>query len=353
MTAWQQMGTVITVGRVLLQQFKMIDHLVPGLTNREIRYLGTILKHFDDNTAYIPAKKRQNRIGAHYFMANTTIANRWGKDESSVREMLNNWKKYGWIEDASNIPGFENDPVYAKYLQKVRGKSGSPHLVVNVSMICRFLSIEATLDEMDMDQTSTGVAEIINLAATRMDTDFTDPPVQSFTSPEYVPPTFSDYFLLGRDGAPEKWEDLFENEESSAGKGAAGREENLEEPGIEVSVRPIESKSNDSKSATKPSILDDSTVAMHFAKEPKLTDQFPLSINYISDAAEDFVDVVFQLDDITKEGVLDVNSYLPEDEEERISYLDEMYGVAPKIARFNERWGDEMAAYAKRKYRNV
>ena len=37
-------------------------------------------------------------------------------------------------------------------------------------MICRFLSIEATLDEMDMDQTSTGVAEIINLAATRMDT---------------------------------------------------------------------------------------------------------------------------------------------------------------------------------------
>lgn len=92
MTAWQQMGTVITVGRVLLQQFKMIDHLVPGLTNREIRYLGTILKHFDDNTAYIPAKKRQNRIGAHYFMANTTIANRWGKDESSVREMLNNWK---------------------------------------------------------------------------------------------------------------------------------------------------------------------------------------------------------------------------------------------------------------------
>ena len=55
---------------------------------------------------------------------------------------------------------------------------------------------------------------------------------------------------------------------------------------------------------------------------------------------------MFHLDDITSEGVLDQNSYLPEDEEEKKSYLDEIYGVPPKIARFNEKWGEKMLEFA-------
>lgn len=101
-----------------------------------------------------------------------------------------------------------------------------------------------------------------------------------------------------------------------------------------------------SKSTDQLSSIDVITSNDEFAKEPTLEDQFPLTITYISDVTGDYVDVVFQLDDITDEGVLVPDSYLPSDEEEKKTYLDKVYGVPPKIAQFNEQWGEEMLEFA-------
>lgn len=310
----------------------MISYLVPVLSHREVRYLDSIIWHFDDNCEYIASKKRQNRIGSHYFKANTSIAKVWGMDESSVREMLISWKELGWIEDAKNVPGFENDPVYEKFKNKVNRKDAPPHLLMNVSMLCRFLSVHATLNEAGLNKKHERAKIAIQLAATKTSTDFTDPTVDSFTSPEYHPPTFTNYLLHGSDTPPKTWEDLFKNEE------------NLEE------ARELEVDPNTS---TKPSQYDDSITVLELAKtnekEPKLEDKFPLKITYISDVTNDYVDVVFHMEDITEKGVLDYNSYLPSDDDEKESYLDETYGVVPKIASFNEEWGEEMLEFIEKK----
>ena len=143
-----------------------------------------------------------------------------------------------------------------------------------------------------------------------------------------------DWELVSRDGPPENWEDLFETKKESAVAGASAK----------VETRNTTKRTGDPKEGL--SVTDHIISADDFAKEPTLADQFPLTISYISDVAEDYVDVVFQLDDITSEGFLDQNSYLPEDEEEKQSYLDEIYGVPPKIARFNEKWGEKMLKFA-------
>lgn len=138
---------------------------------------------------------------------------------------------------------------------------------------------------------------------------------------------------FARDKIPDQWDSLFPEKENSARAGAVQK------------VKKDNLTKGSENSQERLSDSDHIISTDDFAKEPTLKDQFPLTITYISDVTGDYVDVVFQLDDITDKGVLVPDTHLPNDEEEKKTYLDEVYGVPPKIAQFNDKWGDEMLAF--------
>lgn len=324
------------MGIYLPQKLIVVQELMTNMNAQSRSYLCTFAKIADDNTAeeYDYENDRQNYIGAHAFKSKRGLASEWGLKPSTLRDYFSEWLRSGWVIPADEIRALDDNPTFENWKRKNPGKQGYKHYVVNVCMLFRLLDVQYTLEKYHLNMSSEGVQELLDFALIRRDTDMENPPVDELIRPGYQPRLLTQWKMVKKEGPPDKWEDLYEPKKESAVAGASAK----------VETRNTTKRTGDPKEGL--SVTDHIISADDFAKEPPLEDQFPLTISYISDVAEDYVDVVFHLDDITSEGVLDQNSYLPEDEEEKKSYLDEIYGVPPKIARFNEKWGEKMLEFA-------
>lgn len=323
------------MGKFLRSRLVEVQELMININAQSRAYLFTFAKFADDNTAeeYDHENDRQNYIGAHIFRSKSGLADKWGIDRSTFKGYLSQWVNSGWVILADEIRALDDNPTFENWKIKNPGVQGIEHYVINVCMLFRLLDVQYTMEKLKLDMKSDEIKKLIEFALIHNPSDMENPPVDRMINPGYQPRFLSQWRTVAQEGLPDKWEDLYEPKKESARSGAISKVET----------------ENITKGTGNPteglSVTDHIISTDDFAKEPTLEDQFPLTITYISDVTGDYVDVVFQLDDITDEGILVPDTHLPNDEEEKKTYLDKVYGVPPKIAQFNEKWGDEMLAF--------
>ncbi|WP_276908865.1 hypothetical protein [Corynebacterium riegelii] len=322
------------MGEILFEKFAKVQKYVLNLTEEQRSGIRETVFWCDDDTKdeYSGTPKRKNYVGAHLFMSIGSLAEELNKDDRTIERWLGIWEKAGWFARQKDVRALDGNMTYANY---VRGRPKSQHpasRVFNVSMLCRLLDVRATILSNKLRIGRDKELELlIDFALQVREDDFENPPIRAIK--DYKPRLIDDWTLVAQEGPPDKWEDLYEPKKESARPGACAKVET----------------GDTTKGTGNPeeglSVTDHTISTDDFAKEPTLKDQFPLIITYISDVTGDYVDIVFQLEDITDEGVLVPDTHLPSDEEEKRTYLDEVYGVPPKIAQFNEKWGEEMMAF--------
>lgn len=303
------------MGYGLKRKYDLIDWYT-DLSGDPSRILRDLMDGFDDDTwdTWDYERNRQNYIGAHMWVAKSTIASRIRKKRPSVSRSFKEMENKGWITQAQNVKALENNKTYAINAPKTSGEP-TKHYVFNFSKMCRVLNVVATVEHFGLKFDSDDAGVLLECARTDYPDDYENPTYRSVKDFEEL--VILNYKDLIKNGPPDRWEDLQLVKKENAGKGAGEKVET----GTEGNINP----------SNEISFTDVITSDDEFEK---VVDQlFPYTVSIIQD--DDDFTIEFLPEHINDQGYLDIDCIgVPDAIKEE--FYDPGSGPAGRVERFSE-----------------